>query len=128
MNFTIEAGQTIATFAGTPAYQSGTVAGTIMITMTQLQAGGQSYVPNPDPTTTHVVHDRPVGSSNHFSAGLEGVAGLQRADPRLLHAAADDPGHVCFHGADAYLSASELHTFELRNLSLVDELIRSSAG
>ena len=49
LNFTIEAGEYFATFAGTAAYQSGTVAGTIKFTMTQLQAGGQSYLPDPDP-------------------------------------------------------------------------------
>jgi len=53
VNFTIPAGQTRATFpTSTPAIQTGTVAGRIILTIDQLLAGGQNITPTPAPSRT----------------------------------------------------------------------------
>ena len=77
LNFTIEAGKGFATFAGNQAFQAGTVAGTIRFTMTQLQAGGRSYLPDPDPywETQHTIaRSAPVITSVQVSKASPGFS------------------------------------------------------
>jgi len=78
LNFTIEAGKTSATFDGTPAFQKGTVAGTITITITQLQAGGQDCLPNPDDYDTSwyltITRSAPVITSAQVSKETPGFS------------------------------------------------------
>jgi hypothetical protein len=54
LNFTIAAGQTQAFPASPPAIQTGTVAGTITLTLRQLSAGGQPVIPVPTLTPSSV--------------------------------------------------------------------------
>ncbi len=83
LNFTIQAGETVATFAGTPAYQTGTVAGTITMTITQLHAGGQSYSPDPespsyDPIEFIITRSAPVITSVQVLKEAQGLRVLIR--------------------------------------------------
>jgi hypothetical protein len=59
-NFTVAAGSTDATFTSPLALQTGTVAGTITVSL-RLQAGGVDVTPSPAPTaTTHIDRAAPV--------------------------------------------------------------------
>ena len=60
VNFTVAAGSTAAVSTGTLALQTGTVAGTITVSL-RLQAGGVDITPSPAPTaTTHIAGAAPV--------------------------------------------------------------------
>ncbi|BDC52825.1 hypothetical protein F183_A51400 [Bryobacterales bacterium F-183] len=59
VSFTIPAGQTTAIIPTDGAFSPGTVAGTIVVTITQLNGGGQNLLPNPAPTRNITV-DRAV--------------------------------------------------------------------
>jgi hypothetical protein len=56
VNFTVAPGSTEANFGGAPLMvQTGTVAGTITVTLTTLQAGNSNITPSPAPSSTIVV-------------------------------------------------------------------------
>jgi hypothetical protein len=57
INFTIPQGGTAAVIGGNGAFSPGTVAGTIVVTMTSLTGGGQNLLPSPAPAR-NVVLDR----------------------------------------------------------------------
>ncbi len=84
--FTIPAGQTSA-FSTLPTLQTGTVAGSITLTITQLVAGGQSVLPSPAPIQTiTVARSAPVITSVQVSKVSPGFSVLIRgySTPRQM--------------------------------------------
>lgn len=92
LNFTIPAGQTAAVLPNNGTYNAGTVAGTITLTMTELNGPAGSVLPSPAPTSTVTVNRtapvitpgsvRIVPSTGGFTVEVQGYStprDLQRA-------------------------------------------------
>lgn len=118
ITFTIPAGTQNAVIPGDGAFSPGTVAGTIVVTMTSLTGGGQNLLPDPAPVRNIVV-DRTVpvivaGSvkitniAGGFQVELSGISSVR--DLRSINYSFTSSGTSILEGTSVTVDVSQLFT------------------
>jgi hypothetical protein len=131
VDFTIDAGATTATFlpnAQNGAFNQGTVAGTVMVTLTRLTAGGVSILPLPAPSSTvPVKRSAPVITAN--SVQIVSVSATEFQVNLTAYSTPRDLSSATFTfspASGATLSGTTTYTLDLSSVST--QWYASSAG